>query len=253
MSFSLEGRKALVTGASKGIGRSIAIEYARAGADVAVSARSAELLEEVATEIRSLGRKAVVVPADVTDADQIREAVDKAAEGLGGLSTLVNNAGGNSFSSPLAGMRVSGWEKTFKLNVDSVVHACQAAADYLFAAEGASVINISSIASLGGAPLMSHYGAAKAAVTSLTQSLAIEWAHQGVRVNTLLPGWVDTDLTEFLRASDQVEQSVLAQVPMARWGTPQEIAEPAVFLASPAAEFMTGQSLVIDGGLSTSI
>lgn len=253
MSFTLEGRKALVTGASKGIGRAIAVEFAKAGADVAVSARSVDLLEEVADEIRSLGRTAVVVPADVTNSEQIHESVAKAAEGLGGLSTLVNNAGGNSFSSPLVGMRTAGWEKTFKLNVDSIVHTCQAAAEHLFAADGASVINISSVAALGGIPFMSHYGAAKAAVSSLSQSLATEWAYQGVRVNSLLPGWVETELTDFLRATDEVATSVLSRVPLQRWGRPEEIAEPAIFLASDASSFMTGQSLVIDGGLSCGI
>ena len=114
MSFSLEGHKALVTGASKGIGRAIAIEYAKAGADVAVSARSQDLLDELAEEIRAMGRTAVVAPADVTDAEQIQASVAAAIDGLGGLTTLVNNAGGNSFSTPLAGMRTSGWEKTFK-------------------------------------------------------------------------------------------------------------------------------------------
>lgn len=253
MSFSLEGHKALVTGASKGIGRAIAIEYAKAGADVAVSARSQDLLDELAEEIRAMGRTAVVAPADVTDAEQIQASVAAAIDGLGGLTTLVNNAGGNSFSTPLAGMRTSGWEKTFKLNVDSIVHTCQAAAEALFTADNASVINLSSIASLGGIPFMSHYGAAKAAVSSLTQSLAQEWAHQGVRVNALLPGWVDTDLTEFLRASDDVESSVLSRVPMQRWGQPNEIAEPAIFLASDASSFMTGQTLIVDGGLSSGI
>lgn len=253
MSFSLEGRKALVTGASRGIGRGIAVAYARAGADVAVSARDESLLNEVAEEIQALDRKAVVVPADVTEQAQVAAAVEAAAEELDGLNVLVNNAGGNSFSAPLAGMRVAGWEKTFKLNVDSVVYACQAAAPFLFEAGDASVINVSSVASLGGTPLMSHYGAAKAAVSSLTQSLAVEWAHQRVRVNTLLPGWIDTDLTEFLRSSDEVEASVLANVPMQRWGRPEEIAEPAVFLASSASSFMTGQTLIVDGGLSSGI
>lgn len=253
MSFSLAGQQALVTGASRGIGRAIAIAFAEAGADVAVSARSVELLEGVASEIRTHGRKAVVVPADITDVDQIRESVVTAATELGGLTTLVNNAGGNSFSAPVAGMRPSGWEKTFTLNVDSVFHYCQAAAEFLFAADDASVINLASVAGLGGSPLMSHYGAAKAAVISLSQSLAAEWAYQGVRVNALLPGWIDTDLTEFLRATDEVEKSVLSQVPMQRWGNTKEIAEPAVFLASSASSFMTGQTLVVDGGLSSGI
>lgn len=250
MTFRLDGRRALVTGASRGIGRAIAVAYAAAGADVAISARDESKLAEVAAEIEALGRKAVVVPADVLDGEAIRAAVDASALALGGLDILVNNAGGNSFSTPLSTMRFSGWQKTFTLNVESIVHACQAAGPHLQAGTGASVINLSSVASLSGTPFMSHYGAAKAAVSSLTKSLAIEWAHQGIRVNSLLPGWVETDLTDFLRADDATETGLLSRVPMQRWGLAHEIAEPAIFLASDASSFMTGQQLVVDGGLS---
>jgi NAD(P)-dependent dehydrogenase (short-subunit alcohol dehydrogenase family) len=114
----------------------------------------------------------------------------------------------------------------------------------------AAIINVSSVVALGGAPLMSHYAAAKAAVVSLTQSLALECASSGIRVNALLPGWIKTDLTEFLRGDEQTEKSVLQRVPMQRWGTAQEIAAVAVFLASDAASFITGQAIVADGGLS---
>lgn len=250
MSFRLDGRKALVTGASRGIGRCIAVAYAEAGADVAISARDEPKLAEVAAEIEAIGRKAVVVPADVLDGDAVRAAVDAAALALGGLDTVVNNAGGNSFSVPLADMRFSGWQKAFALNVESIVHVLQAAAPHLTQAGGASVINVSSVASLGAVPTMSHYGAAKAAVTSLTQTLAVEWAFSGVRVNALVPGWIETDLTDFLRVSDDMEKAIIGNVPMARWGTGIEIAEPAIFLASDASSFMTGQQLVVDGGLS---
>jgi NAD(P)-dependent dehydrogenase (short-subunit alcohol dehydrogenase family) len=113
-----------------------------------------------------------------------------------------------------------------------------------------AIVNVASVAGLRGAPLMSHYGAAKAAVISLTQSLAIETAWAGVRVNALVPGWIETDLTDFLRANDDAEKGTLARVPMSRWGQVEEIAEPALFLVSDAASFMTGQVLVIDGGLS---
>ncbi len=250
MTFRLDGRKALVTGASRGIGRAIAVHYAAAGADVAISARDETKLADVAAEIESHGRKAVVVPADVLDGQAIHDAVNAAALELGGLDILVNNAGGNSFSTPLTQMRFSGWQKTFSLNVESIVHACQAAAPHLAAGTGASVINVSSVASLAGTPMMSHYGAAKSAVTSLTKSLAIEWASAGVRVNSLLPGWIETDLTDFLRVDDSIEQELITQVPMRRWGLAHEIAEPAVFLASDASSFMTGQQLVVDGGLA---
>ena len=249
MSFDLTGRRALVTGASRGIGREIALAYARAVADVAVLARNAGLLEGVAGEARALGRRAVVATADVLDADATRAATAEAIEALGGLDILVNNAGGNSFSTPVASMRMSGWEKTMRLNLDSIVHITQVSLPAL-GEGGGSIINVSSVAGLRGAPTMAHYGAAKAALISLTQSLAVETAWMGVRVNALVPGWIETDLTDFLRASDDAERAALSRVPMQRWGRVEEIAEPAVFLASDAASFMTGQVLVVDGGLS---
>ena len=249
MSFDLTGRRALVTGASRGIGREIALAYARAGADVAVLARNAELLEGVAGEVRALGRRAVIATADVLDADATRAATAETIEALGGLDILVNNAGGNSFSTPVASMRMSGWEKTMRLNLDSIVHITQVSLPSL-GEGGGSIINVSSVAGLRGAPTMAHYGAAKAALISLTQSLAVETAWMGVRVNALVPGWIETDLTDFLRASDDAERAALSRVPMQRWGRVEEIAEPAVFLASDAASFMTGQVLVVDGGLS---
>lgn len=249
MSFDLTGKRALVTGASRGIGRGIALAYARAGADVALLARNADLLAEVAAEVEALGRRAVVASADVLDADATRAATSEAIAALGGLDVLVNNAGGNSFSIPVAQMRMSGWEKTMRLNLDSIVHITQESLPAL-GDGGGSIVNVSSVAGLRGAPTMAHYGAAKAALISLTQSLAVETAWMGVRVNALVPGWIETDLTDFLRASDDAERAALARVPMQRWGRVEEIAEPAVFLASDAASFMTGQVLVVDGGLS---
>jgi NAD(P)-dependent dehydrogenase (short-subunit alcohol dehydrogenase family) len=249
MSFDLAGKRALVTGASRGIGRAIALAYAAAGADVAILARNADLLGEVARQIDGLGRRAVVVTADIMDPEATRAAVSEAIAELGGLDVLVNNAGGNSFSIPVAHMRMSGWEKTMRLNVDSLVHITQEAVPAL-AEGGGSIINVSSVAGLRGAPTMAHYGASKAAVISLTQSLAIETAWMGVRVNALVPGWIETDLTDFLRANEDAERGTLSRVPMQRWGRVEEIAEPAVFLASSASSFMTGQVLVVDGGLS---
>jgi 2-deoxy-D-gluconate 3-dehydrogenase len=246
----LAGKKAIVTGASRGIGRDIALEYARQGADVAVLARNEQMLDEVAGEIRALGRNAVVTVADVTDENALKAAAERAISGLGGLDIVVNNAGGNSFSSPVVGMRFSGWEKTQRLNVSSAFHMLQVVGPVLMEQKSGSVINVASVAGLRGAPLMSHYGAAKAAIMSLTRSVAVEWAWAGVRVNTLLPGWIHTDLTEFLRDAPDGGAGVLARVPMQRWGRPAEIAAGAVFLASDASSFMTGQELILDGGLS---
>lgn len=246
----LEGKKAIVTGASRGIGHEIALEFARQGADVAVVARSTDLLEQLATQIGEFGRTAVVRAADVTEPEQIGAAIRGAIDELGGLDIVVNNAGGNSFSAPLIGMRFSGWQKSQRLNVESAVHVLQTAAPVLLEQKSGSVINVASVAGIIGAPLMSHYGAAKAAIISLTRSLAVEWAWAGVRVNTLLPGWIETDLTQFLRDAPDGGAGALARVPMQRWGTTAEIAAGAVFLASEASSFMTGQELVLDGGLT---
>lgn len=248
MSFRLEGRRALVTGASRGIGRAIALAYAEAGADVAVVARDADRLATLVADIEALGQRAIACPADVTDAEAVGAAVATAVAYLGGLDIVVNNAGGNSFSIPLAQMRFSGWEKTMRLNVDSSIHVIQAALPAM--GEGGSIINVASVAGLQGAPGMAHYAAAKAAILSLTQSLSLEVAWAGIRVNSLVPGWIETDLTDFLRVNDETEKLALGRVPMQRWGTVAEIAEPAVFLASSASSFMTGQALVIDGGLT---
>ena len=248
--FSLAGCTALVTGASRGIGEAIALAYAAAGADVALLARDSARLDDVAERVRAQGRRATVLTCDVTDPDAVRTAVAEAERFLGQIDVLVNNAGGNSFSVPLSTMRPAGWEKTFRLNLDSVFHFCQAVVPQMVERRSGSVINVSSVAGLRGAPLMSHYGAAKAALISMTQSLAVETGWAGVRVNALVPGWIETDLTDFLRHDGDTEKAVLGRVPMARWGQAQEIADPAVFLASDASSFMTGQVLVIDGGLS---
>jgi len=246
----LAGRRALITGASRGIGRSIAVLFAQCGADVMLVARDQERLDSVADEISPSGRECAVFACDVTADDAADSIVAAADQALGGIDILVNNAGGNSFMSSLESMRLSGWDKALRLNLDSVVRLTHAALPLLVASGNASIINVSSVAGVRSAPFMSHYGAAKAALISLTRSLAVETAQQGVRVNALVPGWIETDLTGFLRADENLEGNLLRDVPMARWGRPEEIAEAALFLASDASSFVTGQSLVADGGLT---
>ncbi|MFN8170374.1 MAG: SDR family NAD(P)-dependent oxidoreductase [Candidatus Nanopelagicales bacterium] len=249
-SDDLTGRTAIVTGASKGIGRSIAELFAARGANVVLGARSAPLLGDVAAGITERGGVAVEVEVDVMAEDAPARLVAAAVDAFGGVDILVNNAGGNSFMTPLATMRFSGWRKTLDLNLDSIVRLIQEALPHLVASGHGVIVNVSSVTALRGSPLMAHYGAAKAALVSLTQSLAIETAGDGIRVNALVPGWIATDLTGFLRTDETVESHVLDRVPMRRWGTPDEIAQGALFLASDASSFMTGQSLVLDGGLS---
>jgi 2-deoxy-D-gluconate 3-dehydrogenase len=250
MSFDLAGRTALVTGASRGIGRAIALAFASAGADVALLARDEAALSDVAAEVDAAGRRSLVLPCDVLDPDALSASVGRGITELGGLDVLVNNAGGNSFSVPFTDMRYEGWDKTLRLNLDSTVHACRAVGGHMIERGSGCIINMASVAGLTAVPTMAHYGAAKAAVISLTRTLAVEWASAGVRVNALVPGWIETDLTEFARRSDGVADALLAGVPMRRWGTVGEVAEPALFLASSASAFMTGQVLVVDGGLT---
>jgi 2-deoxy-D-gluconate 3-dehydrogenase len=178
--------------------------------------------------------------------------VDGAISALGHLDVVVNNAGGNSFSAPFLDARPSGWDKIMKLNLDSVVEVCRAVGPHLLERKSGSVINVASVAGLAGMPTMGHYGTAKAAVIALTKTLATEWAWAGVRVNSLVPGWVATDLTEFARADEGIEKALISRVPMQRWATVEEIAGPAVFLAADASSFVTGQTLVVDGGLTVS-
>jgi NAD(P)-dependent dehydrogenase (short-subunit alcohol dehydrogenase family) len=246
--FSLAGKKALVTGASRGIGQVIAVAFARAGADVALAARTQAGLAGTAAAVRDLGRQAVEIPADLTSRDAAEEVVKVAIKELGQLDIVVNNAGGSSFVTPFLDMRQSGWDKVLRLNLDATMWICQVAGAHMTARGGGSVINVASVAGLAGAPFLAPYGAAKAAVVSLTKTLAVEWGRSGVRINALCPGWTATDLNRVMWDSPDGGAATIINVPMARWGRAEEMAGPAVFLASDASSFMTGQVLVIDGG-----
>jgi NAD(P)-dependent dehydrogenase (short-subunit alcohol dehydrogenase family) len=246
--FDLTGKNAFVTGASRGIGRSIAVALAGAGADVALVARSESGLAETAADITALGRKAVVLPADVTSQDAVQAAVTAAIDQLGHVDVVVNNAGGSNFMAAFLDLRLSGWEKLMRLNLDSAVYVCHAIGGHLVERGEGSVINVASVAGMMGSPLLSPYGAAKAGLVSLTKSLAVEWGTTGVRVNALCPGWTATDLNRNLWDDPVSGPATVATVPMHRWGRADEMAGPAVFLASAASSYMTGQVLVVDGG-----
>lgn len=246
--FSLDGKVALVTGASRGIGRAIALGFAEAGADVAVAARSEADLETLAKEIDSLGRRAVVLVVDVTKRDEIERMIEATVAELGGLDILVNNAGGTRFMSPLVGLRPDGWAKTIALNLDSVFHATQLAARVMVERRGGSIIQIASVAGIEGAEGLSYYSAAKGGVRLFTQATARELAQAGVRLNCIAPGWVETALNEALRADEAGRRFAESMIPMGRFGTPEEIVGAAVYLASDASSFVTGTTLVVDGG-----
>ncbi|MEP6695710.1 MAG: SDR family NAD(P)-dependent oxidoreductase [Pseudonocardiales bacterium] len=248
--FDLTGKAALVTGGSRGIGRAIALALAEAGAYVVVNGRDPDTLEAVRAEIAAAGGSALAVSADVTDRDAVGAMVSAAMEGAGQLDIVVNNAGGTAFMVPFADLRFAGWAKVMRLNVDSVVHVCQAVAPHLLEQGSGSVINVASVAALGGTPSLTPYGASKAAVLSLTRSLAREWGQTGVRVNALCPGWTATDLNRNLWQDERTSRTMTAAIPMGRWGRAEEMAGAAVFLASDAASYLTGQAIVVDGGLT---
>ena len=242
--FDLTGKTALITGASRGIGAAIAAAFVAAGAKVALNSRGADQLRKTADEVGA----AVVLPGDVTDEEAARAVVAGAIDGLGQLDVVVNNVGGNGVMVPFPQLRFPGWTKVMRLNVDSAVHVLQAAAPHLLERRTGSVINVASVAGLSATPAMAQYGASKAALISLTRTLAVEWASTGVRVNALCPGWTATDLNRTLWENEEVFAGLTATIPMGRWAKAEEMAGPAVFLASDASSFMTGQTLVVDGG-----
>jgi NAD(P)-dependent dehydrogenase (short-subunit alcohol dehydrogenase family) len=248
-SYDLTGRTAIVTGASRGIGRAIALGFASAGADVALVARDESKLAEVRDEIEALGRRAVALPCDVTDRDRVRAMTRTAIDELGHVDVVVNNAGGTAFMVPFTSVRFPGWAKVMRLNVDSVVHVCQAVGPHLLERQSGSVVNVASVAGLAGAPFVSPYGASKAAVVSVTRSLAMEWGPAGVRVNALCPGWTATELNRDLWDDDERSRATIHRVPLGRWARAEEMVGPALFLASDASSFVTGHALVVDGGL----
>jgi gluconate 5-dehydrogenase len=247
----LDGKVALITGGSKGIGRAIALELADAGADIALAARGPEALEKTAREVEERGRRAAAIPTDVTDPAQVETLIERAISDLGGLDVLVNNAGAAPFFSQIDTMRLEGFEKYFRINFLSAVFCTRAAAATLLArGEGASVINVASVAGFIASPGLTYYSTAKAALINLTRTVAREWAGYGVRVNAIAPGWIETELNEGARQDAGFRDGIRDTIPLGRWGTAEEVAGVARFLASDAASFMTGSVVVVDGGQS---
>lgn len=255
--FSLEGKVAIVTGGGVGIGRAIATEFARAGAHVVIASRKMENLEPVTAEVARLGRRSFAMALDVRHEDACRELVERTARELGRLDIMVNNAGA-SFRARFEEISVNGWNAVVGINLNGVFFGCKWAGRQMLAQGGGAIINVASIAGIYGSTLMPHYGAAKAAVINLTRSLGMAWARQGIRVNCIAPGPVETaGYLEVLHRSDpdarRTYEAVANRVGMGRWGRVEEIAHPCVFLASEASAFITGATLVVDGGPSAQL
>ena len=248
----LEDKIALVTGAGAGIGRAIAETFAREGAQVVVADRDGEAAREVADAIVKSNGSAQSETVDVTDSEQVKALMGRLAEKFGRLDVLVNNAGVGE-RSDFRHLDDAAWDKVWKTNVDGTVRCAREAFDLLKASGNASIINLSSVMATKHTRQMSVYSATKGAVSALSRSLAVEYAPYGIRVNTLCPGYVETSLIGRYMQKPMIAKALLTQTPLRRFGTPQDIANAALFLASDEAAYITGAGLHVDGGMSTTL
>jgi NAD(P)-dependent dehydrogenase (short-subunit alcohol dehydrogenase family) len=246
--FDLSGRVAVVTGGGQGIGEGIAKNLAKAGASVVVAARHADRIARVADDIVADGGQALAVTTDVTDRAALVSLADAAVETFGGLHVWVNNAGGSTIRTPLNELSEDDWDACLSLNLTSVWRASIIAAERMV--DGGSIINISSPAGDRGVPGSGHYAAAKAGVNSLTKTLSLELAPT-VRVNGISPGYVPTEVMMIALDTDetQLEQMATKRIPLKRLGTPDDMGSTDVYLAGAAGSWMTGQTLIVAGGL----
>lgn len=247
--FDLSGKVAIVTGASSGLGKVMAVALAGAGADVALCARTPEKIEAAAEEIRATGSKALGVSVDVRDNAQIHGLINKTLEAFGRLDILVNNAGGHFDKDPLE-LSDRGWSAIMMENLTSVFMFSQAAAKVMKNQGCGSIISNTSVAGLRSYAINASYGAAKAGIINLTKTLAAALAPHNVRVNAIAPGLM---ATEAVMPFYNSRPDMLAKVPMGRYGKTEEIAGAAVFLASDASTYVTGTTIVVDGGLTSGL
>lgn len=245
--FSLEGKVAVVTGGSRGIGRSIALGFAEAGADVVVASRTAADLEKVTQEIEALGRRALSVPTNVSIKAEVDSMVAKALEGFGTIDILVNNAAMNIMR-PLIELREDGWDKVMNVCLKGYFLCSQAVANVMKERRTGNIINIASTGAAKAAIGLGAYGIAKAGVVMLTQILAVELARYNIRVNAVGPSLVRTKFSEPMWANPDGLKALEATIPLGRIAEPEDIMSVALFLASDASSYMTGQTLYVDGG-----
>ncbi|MFL5383872.1 MAG: 2-dehydro-3-deoxy-D-gluconate 5-dehydrogenase KduD [Longimicrobiaceae bacterium] len=247
VSFSLEGKTALVTGASRGLGRAIAVALAGAGADVVCASTQRAGTDETAAEIRALGRRAWQVEADLSDRAAVLDLAEEAERAAGRIDVLVNN-GGTIRRMPAADYALEDWDAVLRTNLDSVFILSQRLGRGMIERGAGKIVNVASLLSFSGGITVPAYTASKHAVAGLTKALANEWGRHGVQVNAVAPGYFRTDNTQRLQDDAVRSAEISARIPAGRWGEPEDLAGAVVFLASPASDYVNGHVLVVDGG-----
>ena len=245
--FSLKGKNALVTGSQTGLGAGMAIGLAQAGANVVVHGINMKGIPEVCEAVRAAGSRAVEAVADVSDAKACVELVEFTVKELGSIDILINNAG-IIRRAPAAEFSEKDWADVIEINLTAVFRFCQLAGRHMLAQGSGKIINVASLLSFQGGITVPAYAAAKGGVAQITKSLANEWASKGINVNAIAPGYMATDNTAALRADATRSRQILERIPAGRWGTPQDLAGVAVFLASRASDYIHGTVLTVDGG-----
>ena len=264
--YSLEGKSALITGGGRGIGKAIALVLAEAGADVAVASRTLDQVEQVADEIRSLGRNSVAVQLDVSDSAQAEQAVSQATAALGKIDILVNNAGISYGAVPVvpieklpeekisgdlkAGLTDEQWSRLLNINLSGAFHCCRAVASQMLERRSGKIINVSSMTGILAEAYYTAYDSSKAALNMLTKCLALEWGRFNINVNGIGPGWFMTEMTRPGFIDQAVHEARVKGVPLQRLTDARDVGLLAVYLASPASDWMTGQVIYLDGGQS---
>jgi 2-deoxy-D-gluconate 3-dehydrogenase len=248
--FDLSGKVAIVTGGNGGIGLGMALGLAEAGADIAIVGRNEAKSNAAVTELKQRGARAISVTANVTEKAAVQAMVELTARELGRIDILVNNAGINIRKPPQA-LDIEEWDRVIRTNLTSAFLCSQAVFPAMKAAGGGKIINIGSMMSIFGASFAPAYAASKGGIVQFTRSCAVAWAADNIQANAVLPGWIDTDLTRRARQDiDGLHDRVLARTPAARWGASADFAGIAVFLSSPASDFVTGTAIPVDGGFS---
>lgn len=245
-SFRLTGKNALVTGSSRGMGAAIAVALAQAGANVALHA-SRSVSADVIQRVAETGVRHVALAADLSHPDRVPRLMDQAIASLGSVDILINNAG-ITRRAPAVDYAIADWNDVIATNLTSVFRLCQCAARPMLERGFGKIVNIASLLSFQGGIIVPAYAAAKGGVAQLTKALANEWAARGVQVNAIAPGYMATDLTEALQNDPTRSRQILERIPAGRWGSTEDVAGAAVFLASPASDYISGHVLVVDGG-----